>query len=151
MLQDLLQIVIPIRSFALSFLIHLSHSCYNSGQSTFSLPQGRGNSHCLTLFAGLLSETGQQPGSWRLVNELDTHQSSVFGKPIFLSLHVKYGWKRLSWSNLLCLSSKCSFLMKTGVEQYLIKFCRTKAWCWVLNLLLLLLSIVILKQDLLWI
>jgi hypothetical protein len=45
--------------------------------------------------------------------ELDVYQRSVLGKPIFLSLHVKYGWEvfpDLSWEVYPVLKCMCFFV-----------------------------------------
>lgn len=128
MLQNLLQIVIPIRSFALSLLITLSCSFYSGGQSVLSLPKGRGKAYCPTSFACFPSKTGQQPvllGGWWIGCSPTLFLESLFSYHFMLNMDGK-GSPDLTSDVYPALKCNCSFLMETWVEQYLIEFYRTE-------------------------
>lgn len=77
-----------------------------------SLPQGQGVTPIVLPYLHAYYPKLGSSQALEVVNELDAHQSSVFGKPIFLSLHVKYGWKRLSWSFYYVYPASVPFLWK---------------------------------------
>jgi hypothetical protein len=96
MLQDMLQIVISKRSVTPSLPIRLSSSCSSSGQPGLSPPEVQGiNPAVPPHLHASYPELGDSQCYWE-PGDLDVHQSSVLGKPVFLSLYVKYGWESVS-------------------------------------------------------
>lgn len=119
----------------------------------YLFPRVSGKSWCPSSFACFPSKTGQQPvllGRWWIGFSPTLFLESLSSCHFMLNMDGK-GSPDLTYYVYPDLKCKCSFLMETWVGQHLIKFYRTQTWCWVLNLHLLALYILILKQDFPWI